>query len=442
MEKWENTCMSDFRLIKTEINTLSKIQFVVEDGTGEIVPQLITGDHKQYIREVQLLLDPDGYLVYPQSLYIMSKLRGEAKVKDTKTHEQAMLLFTRWLDLTGMAYTDLTEYEEEGVPWQFATFLLENIRKINPDGSASDGMYSINTARAYMGVVINFYGWLMYNRYMEISDDKVVCTFFNHTIKAKQPQHDMLAHIKSGSIHIQMNSILKRFPKIESTPADKKLKPLSPGDESIFDQYVEKLEKPFPLMFRLAKTTGLRIYEIATFPATKINEIIYDSLEEVPFYISSDNGCHTKFDTPRTIEIPIDIFSELEAYYYSNERMEYLKKCELEHEPLFLSNKGKPYANNTLATHFGKLRNAIRADHPHWYYRVHDLRSTFATNWMETEKEKRRVSSYEFLMDELAELMGHKSTSSTEKYVKYLNRRKSQLAVAKRKNNLIQGEAR
>jgi hypothetical protein len=48
--------MSDFRLIKTEINTLNKIEFVVEENTGEIVPQLITGDYKQYIRKVQLLL--------------------------------------------------------------------------------------------------------------------------------------------------------------------------------------------------------------------------------------------------------------------------------------------------------------------------------------------------------------------------------------------------
>ena len=44
-------------------------------------------------------------------------------------------------------------------------------------------------------------------------------------------------------------------------------------DESIFDQYVENLEKPFPLMFRLAKATGLRIYELATFPAAKITAV-------------------------------------------------------------------------------------------------------------------------------------------------------------------------
>jgi hypothetical protein len=45
-------------------------------------------------------------------------------------------------------------------------------------------------------------------------------------------------------------------------------------------------------------------------------------------------------------------------------------------------------------------------------------------------------------MDELADLMGHNSTVTTEKYVKYLNRRKSQLAVAKKKNNRIQGGAK
>ncbi|EGQ8307308.1 site-specific integrase [Vibrio parahaemolyticus] len=431
--------MPEFRLIKTKLNTLNKIQFVLQEDTSEIIPELATASHDQYIKEVQLILDPDGCLVYPQSLYIMSKLRGRNAVKNTKTHEQAMLLYTRWLNLVGMSYTDLTEYEEEGAPWQFSTFLLENIRKVNPDGSTTEAAYSVNTARAYMGVVLNFYSWLINNRYLPLSKDKVVCSFFDVKTNSGQPQHDILAHTNSGRGHyVQTNSILRRFPRTESTSTDKKLKPMTVEDEAIFDQYVNRLEKPFPLMFWLAKATGLRAYELATFPAAKISEFAYEVLEKVQFHISPDNGCHTKFSKPRTIEIPVDIFSELEAYYYSNERMENLEKCELYHEPLFPSNKGRPYATNTLSKQFEKLRELIRTDHPYWYYREHDLRSTFATSWMKNESEK-RVVSYDFLIDELADLMGHKNTSTTEKYVNYLNRRKSQLAVAKKKNNLIQG---
>ena len=73
-----------------------------------------------------------------------------------------------------------------------------------------------------------------------------------------------------------------------------------------------------------------------------------------------------------------------------------------------------------------------------WYYKVHDLRSTFATNWLRNEAAEREVG-YDFLMSELANLMGHKSTATTEKYVMLMNESTSQRSAAKRKNNKING---
>ena len=66
------------------------------------------------------------------------------------------------------------------------------------------------------------------------------------------------------------------------------------------------------------------------------------------------------------------------------------------------------------------------------------MRSTFATHWLWSEYQKRQVA-YDFLMDELAELMGHASTSTTEKYIKFMNKLDDQLRVAKSKNNKING---
>ena len=40
-------------------------------------------------------------------------------------------------------------------------------------------------------------------------------------------------------------------------------------------------------------------------------------------------------------------------------------------------------------------------------------------------------------MDELAELMGHKDTSTTEKYIQFMNKFDEQLRVAQSKNNKI-----
>ncbi len=105
---------------------------------------------------------------------------------------------------------------------------------------------------------------------------------------------------------------------------------------------------------------------------------------------------------------------------------------------LFISNKGTPYSGNTLETHFSNLRKQIREVDSSWYYRIHDLRSTFATHWLWLESKNRAVD-YDFLMDELATLMGHVSTSTTEKYIKFMKKLDDQIRTAKAKNRKING---
>ena len=149
----------------------------------------------------------------------------------------------------------------------------------------------------------------------------------------------------------------------------------------------------------------------------------------------------------RTVEIPIELYEELEIYKESSARLTNLNKYnELIQsgavldtvEYLFISNKGIPYSGNTLETHFSNLRKQIREMDSFWYYRIHDLRSTFATHWLWQASQKRAVG-YDFLMDELAELMGHASTSTTEKYIKFMNKLDDQINMAKAKNRKING---
>ncbi|MGR6841581.1 tyrosine-type recombinase/integrase, partial [Aliivibrio wodanis] len=144
---------------------------------------------------------------------------------------------------------------------------------------------------------------------------------------------------------------------------------------------------------------------------------------------------------------PIALYEELEVYKECNQRQKNLtrRKEQIDSQEeldttdyLFVSNKGRPYTENTLEVHFGVLKKRIRAIEPGWYYRIHDLRSTFATHWLWSESQKRQVA-YDFLMDELKELMGHSSTSITEKYIKFINKLDDQLRVAISKNNKING---
>ncbi|MBA6253141.1 site-specific integrase [Colwellia sp. MB3u-55] len=454
-----NDIYDDYRLLSIEVDTLANINIseCVDNDTGEITlnpylsPSNLTSRHKK----TDIIIAPDGSVAYPQSLYLVSKLRGEAAVKDTKSIAKALLMFTRYLDSTHysqfdeygneippeyLTYKTLSKYEEEGAPWLFAEYLLANCRHANSNGDES---LALSTARTYMSAVIGFYKWMQKYGYIKNDENHLLTHFTKVEVINGVDQHDMLAHIKSAlKREYEMSNIMKMFPKRDSTPADKKLKPMTFDHRELFEKYVDQLPKPFPLMFKLIISTGLRIEEVTHFPAHDIGKDDYSDLDVIPIHITV-----TKGDKPRTIEIPVELYEELEQYKESKQRERNLIKrnkliesgAELDStDYLFISNKGKPYTENTLEKHFSTLRTLIQKVDDSWYYRVHDGRSTFATHWLWKEHQSRGVD-YNFLMDELAELMGHASTRTTQKYVFYMDKRDHQLSVAKRKNNKING---
>lgn len=450
----------DFWLLDIEVDTLAKLKITgkINEDTGEAVltPHLDQSNLEDHHKKTKIIIAPDGSVVYPQSLYLVSKLRGDGKVKDTNSIAKALLLFTRFLDSTHssqededgneipaecLTYKSLSKNEEEGAPWRFAEFLIENCRHRQSNG---DEALSVNTARTYMGAVIGFYKWMQKYGYLKNDNDHIVSHFTKGAYyETGNNQHDMLAHTRSGTKRVyEISNIMKIFPRSDSTPAHKKLKPMLQDHLELFDDHVERLPKPFPLMFKLLLNVGLRIEELTHFPAHDIGEVDYSDLDVVPLHITV-----TKGGKPRTVEVPIEIYEELERYKYSRQREKNLSKRQQVVESgqkldatdyLFISNKGKPYTENTLEKHFSALRKMVQEIEPTWYYRVHDCRSTFATHWLWNESQTRNVS-YEFLMDELAELMGHTSTQTTEKYIKFMNKRESQLSAAKRKNNKLNG---
>lgn len=450
----------DFRLLEINIDTLAKIKLTeqVSNDTGEITVAVSLEPplSKSRLKKTKIILSPDGIVVYPQSLYLVSKLRGEAAVKDTGSIAKGLLAYTRYLDSTYytqhdedgneippeyLTYKTLSKYEEEGAPWLFAEFLLANCNNI--EGAKGDEAFSLSTARSYMSAVIGFYKWMQKYGYIKNDDQHIVTHFTTGTMHQELNQHDMLAHTKSGSRrNYETSNIMKMFPKKENTPAHKKLKPMHPEHKTLFNKHVSSLPKATGLIFRLCIEAGLRIDEAIHFPAHDIGKADYSDLDVVPIKIT-----RTKFSKPRTVEIPIELYEELEIYKESNARLKNLNKHnELVQagailgtvDYLFISNKGTPYSGNTLETHFSNLRKNIRKIDSTWYYRIHDLRSTFATHWLWNESQERNVA-YDYLMDELAQLMGHESTSTTEKYIKYMNKLDDQIQTARAKNRKING---
>ncbi|MFH0286534.1 tyrosine-type recombinase/integrase [Vibrio owensii] len=446
----------DYRLLSIEVDTLAKLRISesINTKSGAIThsPYLSPSNLQSRLKKTDIIIAPDGTVVYPQSLYLVSKLRGEEKVKDTSSIAKALLAFTRYLDSTHysqvdedgyeippeyLTYKTLSKYEEEGAPWRFAEFLIANCNNI--EGANSDEAFSLSTARSYMSTVIGFYRWMQKNGYVKNDDQNVATHYTTGIVRQELNRHDTLAHLKSGTERtFETPNIMRMFPKRENTPAHKKLKPMYPEHKALFNKHVNSLPKVTGLIFRLCVEAGLRIDEAIHFPAHDIGKGDYSGLDAVPIKIN-----RTKGSKPRTVEIPIELYEELEIYKESNARLMNLKHVQSGDgldtiEYLFLSNKGKPYSVNTLETHFSNQRKQIRKVDHSWYYRIHDLRSTYATHWLWKESKERDVG-YDYLMDELAQLMGHASTSTTEKYIKYMNKLDDQISMAKTKNRKING---
>nr|WP_235800541.1 site-specific integrase [Vibrio lentus] len=447
-------------MLSVEVDTLAKLTISESTDTesGEVTysPCLSPSNLKSRLKKTDIIITPGGTVVYPQSLYLVSKLRGEAAVKDTGSIAKGLLAYTRYLDSTHhyqtdqygveipreyLTYKTLSKYEEEGAPWRFSEFLLANCNNI--EGANGDEAFSLSTARSYMSAVIGFYKWMQKYGYIKNDDHNVVTHYATGTVHQELDQHDMLAHTKPSSKRTyETSNIMKMFPKKQNTPAHKKLKPMHPEHKVLFNEHITSLPKTTKLIFRLCVESGLRIDEAIHFPAHDIGNVDYSDLETVPVNIT-----HTKGSKARTVEIPIELYEELEIHKESHTQLKNLnKRNELIRagnvmdsvEYQFLSNKGVPYSANTLETHFSNLRKQIREVDSSWYYRIHDLRSTFATHWLWEESKDRSVS-YDYLMGDLAELMGHASTSTTEKYIQYMNKLDDQINTAKAKNRKING---
>ncbi|ANQ27017.1 integrase [Vibrio natriegens] len=450
----------DYLLLPIEVDTLAKLKVSASINTesGEVShsPYLSPSNLESRLKKTDIIIAPDGTIVYPQSLYLVSKLRGEGAVKDTGSIAKALLAFTRYLDSTHhsqvdedgheippeyLTYKTLSKYEEEGSPWRFAEFLLANCNNI--EGAKGNEAFSLSTARSYMSAVIGFYKWMQKYGYIKNNDQNIVSHYTTKTAHQKLNQHDMLAHTKSGSQRTyETSNIMMMFPKKEHTPAHKKLKPMPPEHKALFNKHLASLPKTTKLIFQLCAEAGLRIDEAIHFPAHDTGNADYSDLDAVPIKIT-----HTKGSKERTVEIPIELYEELEIHKESHTQLKNLNKrndliqsgSEIDTvEYLFLSNKGVPYSANTLETHFSNLRKQIREVDSSWYYRIHDLRSTYATHWLWEESKERNVS-YDYLMGDLSELMGHASTSTTEKYIQYMNKLDDQINTAKAKNRKING---
>ncbi len=433
--------------------------------SGEIIHD-VRNNAKSFAHKLPILIDPDGINVVPVNLYLHSLLADPdiSSDKTIQSHAVALLSFYRWLSTeipehthqrTGLLVDekspvtiyDCTEKVEESPIVRYRDYLLENLYTKNENGKV-DG--SPSTASNYVLKVVNYFIFLHRQRIISISKTFRPFEFKAKTVcisnKGNRAQHEMLSHLNrshSKEIIVYTTGLTRPFKNIKK-PQDADIRELNPLREDEKQELYKHLDiensyDTKALMLYLKTETGLRLEELITFPASVVNK---PKAKVVKVQIGeSINGCLTKFKKNRTIEIPASVMDLLYEYKLSKARKKAIEKGLLRHNHLFVKSNGNIYAPNTIQKYVETIRNDLTHCGLDIYFAPHDLRATFATDWlyskhMETDK------PFEALLQELADLMGHESTSTTQKYVNYMNDNKTWLEFAQRKNQFAQQSLR
>ncbi|EHK2921400.1 site-specific integrase [Vibrio parahaemolyticus] len=429
----------DYSIVRTIVDKYPRVSFEA-DGEGGNRQKLIHHHYKSphpTVIDIPLLCDGRGRNVIPANLYLRFKAKHDSKPQTLKDYSQALLAFYRFMLIKGLNIYDVCEEKEKGVVYKFRDFLLENVkREVNGDIS---GFYSRSTAISYTLKIVDYFNFLNASKIIEIKDDFVPFEYKAVSIqkrKSKQKRVDdlKLGHLEKGmnSIKVMTTGLTKPFGHVQIVEPHKKLKPMSDTDKQLFLEALgDDFSDPKDLMLNLSLVSGLRLEEFITFPLSEVQD---PKAEVVKCTISElRNGCLTKFSKERTIEIPFEAMNQLNLYRLSTSRANAYNRCWLNHNCLFVKSDGYPFSSNTLEKRFAEIRDKIRESHPEWYYRVHDLRATFATHWL-CDKHIETGLPFDALLEDLKELMGHEHASETEKYIKFMNAKENWFKFARMQN--------
>lgn len=426
----------DYSIVRTSVNKYPKCVFEVDESACNKVNAIVIKPEKPVLIDIPLLCDGSGRNVIPANLYIRHKAKFSPDPKTLKDYAQALLAFYRYMSLLGKNIYDVGSEKENGVVYQFRDFLLENVkREVN---GVIQGIYAPSTATSYVLKIVDFYNFLNASRIVRFSDNFVPFEFKIKSISKRRSRgsdNRKLGHLENNmdDLFVKTTELTKPFGTKQVVESHKQLSPMTEEDKTIFLEVLgEGISDPKNLMLKLAVETGLRLEEFVSFPESEIadprSEIVKCTISEIR------NGCLTKFNKERTIDAPFELMNDLNQYRLSVGRSNARNKCWMNHNYLFVKPNGYPYSTNTLEKHFDKIRSKIHNSHPDWYYTVHDLRATFATHWL-YNKHIETGLLFDTLLEDLKDIMGHKDTSSTKKYVMFMNVQENWFKFARSQND-------
>ena len=236
-----------------------------------------------------------------------------------------------------------------------------------------------------------------------------------------KPDQDMYSHTRAGydGHWVMTTDVLKGFHKNTKKTKRQKLRPLIARHQDLFLENLHLLSERDQLMHECSLKIGLRATECATLKADLITNPMDN--EPVEISIGPETKVATKYSTQRTVKVPAELMRRLYVYKESDKRQKHVNRGEDDNVfkgDLFLTTKGKAMSGETLSKYFIRYAEKLQLIDLTFVHKHHNLRSTFATNYLWGEVERGRILT--LAAQDLMLQMGHQNLSTTLEYVGFI----------------------
>jgi integrase len=419
------------------------------------VDHQVAGQQVKYWRELQtdkaarwknfakfpLVLNADGSLWEPACLWLLDKARARPlHLSSLPSIARDLKDYKLFLDELGLAWDDFCAVDKYNRPTYLYRTHLQTL--------INSGSVAKSTASRRMSTVIGFYRFLMDHERMRFDPvnepwvDRQVAFEYKDSKGFRQLQTVVTTDV---SIHSS-----KRDYAWDATIADGgQLRPLSVEEQGHLVAALEKLGNPeYELMHYVSLLSGARVQTVLTLrwgcfrdPPSAVKQWPYK------LHCGPGTGIDTKRDVTNVyLSVRRVLYERLHVYVNSDRAKHRRAKSRLGDDPsnyLFLTNRGSPYYEskddrNAMRSPEELLKKSspigqnlrefmaekvileVRKALPQFSYSFHDLRATFAMNWVDHFVGGQDTKpNYMWARDQLRKMMWHKDATTTDRYLEY-----------------------
>lgn len=392
-------------------------------GDGNEHSMMKTGE---VLSNFPVLVQKNGSIWIAGCAYLASKAEevwiGKLSMKTIRSYAWQLLSYLNYCETAGLDPMFFGIQRLAKPTYLYRGYLIRQ-----RDGFESKKLSS-TTVSARMNAIVRFFDWAINNGWLD-SDAQP----FRIKTPAASSIHRFMV---SQKISLKFTDISIRKSRTDRSTLEGGLLPVSMEVRDKILAYAHKFSSPeFCLILEVGFRTGLRIQTICGLNVDTFSTAVKgDSPNMYYFNVGPKFNVPTKFGVNYRPQIPQDLLEKVQNYIHSPRRKLRIAKAEKENkEIVFLNRWGKTYnqsgsdMSSSISQDLHRLRTKIGDELDLREFYFHCTRATFGTSIVIAGlKASIPINK---ILNRVKELLGHKHTTTTLKYISFIEELKTNDAI-------------